>query len=436
MSATLPASTPAASGVSIGALYGALWRHAAGARARLLLATGLLVGSTVVKLAVPWLSAQAINALQLGNTDAAWQAARWAALVIGAHILSWAMHGPGRVLERTVSVTVRQNLSDALYDKLTHAPLVWHERHHSGELQHRIGQASQALYSFAQSQFIYLQSAVNFVGPVVALWLLSAGSGAVALVGYALVALVVVRFDRALMQLAAEENQAERRYAAGLLESLGHIGTVLGLRLGAATRALLQQRLLAVFAPLRRSIVLNETKWFSVDMLGLFLTWGLVAAYVWQHRVSGETLLIGSVFMLYQYAQQAGGVLSAMAGHFQSFARTRTDYASADEVWSAPERPADGAPADPAWREIAIGGLVYRHPPPAAGDEGPASRSACIACRCSCGAAGASRSSARAARARARCCACWRACTSRRPRRSPSTAGPLPGCAISPRSRR
>lgn len=363
MSDPKPQPPSSASGVSIRQLYGALWRFASGARWRLMLATALLIGSTVVKLAVPWLSAQAINAVQLGNAEAALQAGKWVLLVLLAYLVSWGMHGPGRVLERIVSVRVRQQVSDALYSKLTHAPLAWHERQHSGELQHRIAQSSGALYQFAQTQFVYLQSAVNFVGPLVALWLLSPWSGGVALVGYAIVALIVVRFDSALMRLAAEENQAERRYAAALLEGLGHAGTVLALRLGNATRALLERRLFAVFKPLRRSIVLNESKWFSVDMLGLILTWGLVAAYVWRHRVDGETLLIGSVFMLYQYAQQAGGVLSAMAGHFQSFARTRTDYASADEVWQAPQQP-PASPAPPeAWREIRIDGLTYRHAP-------------------------------------------------------------------------
>jgi ABC-type bacteriocin/lantibiotic exporter with double-glycine peptidase domain len=117
-----------------------------------------------------------------------------------------------------------------------------------------------------------------------------------------------------------------------------------------------------VFAPLKRFIVLNEAKWFSVDMLVLALTWGLVAAYVWQHHVDGQTLLIGSVFMLFQYAQQSGGVLTALAGQFQSLSRTRTDYASADEVWDAPVKTAPGDPVPDGWRELRVEGLRYRHP--------------------------------------------------------------------------
>lgn len=39
--------------------------------------------------------------------------------------------------------------------------------------------------------------------------------------------------------------------------------------------------------------------------------------------------LLGSVFMVYQYAQQTAGRIGSMAGNFQGFARIHTDYRSA-----------------------------------------------------------------------------------------------------------
>ena len=59
----------------------------------------------------------------------------------------------------------------------------------------------------------------------------------------------------------------------------------------------------------------------------------LVAFYAWMARsgASGaaKPLLIGNVFMVYQYTQQAGGVISAIAAFYQMFARHQVDYASA-----------------------------------------------------------------------------------------------------------
>ena len=53
--------------VSLGALYGALWHHAAGARHLLLFAFVLLLTSQLFKLAVPWLAGNAINLIQAGG---------------------------------------------------------------------------------------------------------------------------------------------------------------------------------------------------------------------------------------------------------------------------------------------------------------------------------------------------------------------------------
>ena len=342
-------------------LYAALWRFALGARVQLVGALSLLTTSQVIRLGMPWLASQAINALQHGALGTA---SRWIALLVGVYLLSWAVHGPGRVLERNVGVRVRETLADTLYARIAAAPLPWHDAHHSGELQHRVHQASRALSDFAQNQFVYLASAVSFVGPVVALMLLSRASGVLALVGYVLIGLVILRFDRALMKLARTENDADRRYVAALLDFVGNASTVIGLRLQAASRVLLRRRMAAVSAPLKRTALLNEGKWAAVDLLGLSLTWTLVLVYVWGQRAPGQAVQLGTVFMIYQYAQQAAAVVGSMAANFQGFARMFTDYQSAAPLWEAPGDPADGRSDTPiardaGWQRIAIDGLAW-----------------------------------------------------------------------------
>jgi ATP-binding cassette subfamily B protein len=171
---------------------------------------------------------------------------------------------------------------------------------------------------------------------------------------------VIVRCDLVLMKLSERENHAERRYAAGLLDVLGNIGSVLCLRLQSSTHGLLARRLEAVFAPLKRAIVLNEVKWCAVDILSVALTWGLVAAFVWRTGAGPGTVMIGSLFMVYQYAQQAGGVIGSIAGNFQGLARTRADYASAQPIWAAPQRTAAAAVAFGHWKTIDVNGLQHQ----------------------------------------------------------------------------
>jgi len=342
-------------------LYRNVWRHAAGARVALAGSMLLLVASQVVKLCVPFCAAKAVDALQSGGPDMLVHALAWVACVIGACVASWLLHGPGRVLERTVGMRVRKSLAQTLYDRLAGAPLSWHERHHSSDMQQRAGQATGALYDFAQNQFVYLHSIVNFVGPLVALALLSPALGFAALTGYVTLAALSTRFDKALMRLSSREMDLERRYAAGMSDFLGHMGTVLSLRLREATSVLLGKRMEAAFEPLGKIISLTEWKWCMVDLASSALTWSLVIGYVWtssHHALSG--LAIGAVFMVHQYAGQTAEVASAMAGQLQGLAHARTSFESARPIFDAPRStPPMALPAD--WQRIVVRDVAFRH---------------------------------------------------------------------------
>lgn len=353
----LDAATPVAE------LYRDMWAHARGARARLALALSLLGGSQMLKLSLPVMAAQAINAIQTQGRAGLATAAMWIGASLGLHVLSWMLHGPARVLERGVALKVRQSVADTLFSRLMRAPLAWHDQHHSGDLQHRVGQASAALYGFTQTQFIYLQNAIQLVGPLVALYILSPLTGGLALAGFVLVALAVLRFDRALMHLAVRENQAERRYAARLLDYVGNISALASLRLQEPARRLLAERLQAVFQPLGRSIVLTEWKWCTVDLLTVALSWGLVVVFALNTLgagAAGGTLLIGSLFMVHQYAQQASGVLGSMAAHYQGLAQTQADHASAGIVRTAPQG-AERASWHADWERLELRQLGFAH---------------------------------------------------------------------------
>lgn len=349
---------------AVATLYGALWKYASGSRRLLCAAWSLLGASQLLRLGMPWVAAQAINHVQQGQL--AW-AGEWIAALVGLYLGVWVLHGPGRMLERNVGLKIRQRLADDLYAHAAGAPLAWHETHHSGELQHRISQASRALSDFAQTQFVYLQTVVNIIGPLVALSLLSWVCGGVALAGYAVVGCIVLVFDRILMRLAVAENDADRRYTATLVDFLGNISTIIGLRLQRASRHLLGARMDAVLAPLSRSVVFNEGKWCAVDLLGVAITWLLVVIYVWQTRSPGQGLLLGSVFMIYQYAQQAASVVGTMAANFQGLATMYTDFTSADPVLQAPREPGPshasprGNDSEGGWRQLTLENVQWHY---------------------------------------------------------------------------
>jgi len=328
----------------------------------------LLISAQVVLLAVPYMSGKALNALQFHGTAGFRDAAFWLSMVLVIACGSWLLHGPGRILERRGALLIRQRMSASLVERLFQLPLAWHEAHHSGATAHRVQQSSQALSSFAQSQFIYLNSAVRLFGPLLALWWVQPIVGLVAVGGFTLIICSVMGFDRAMLRLANQENEAERRYSATLIDTLGNTGSVYALRQARGVATRLQHRLLAVFVPLRRAIVLNELKWCTVDLSTRVLTCFLVGLSVWlatrtnSAGVAGKTLLLGSLYMVWEYAQQAAGVICSIASHFQSFARQHADYKSADLIRSSvPSSPAPESTTPARWERMTVRDLTFRH---------------------------------------------------------------------------
>ncbi len=201
----------AASGIGLGKLYGALWRHAEGSRHLVVAFIFLLVAAQTARLAIPYFFGNAVNDLQQGGNDGVPQAGIDMLWMLAFCILGWALHGPGRIIERFTALRVRERFVDVLYRKLMSLPMGWHETHHTGETIQRIGKADAALFDFSQNQFLYLQSVVGLIGPVVALCAISGVTGAVAMVGYAVLGLILYHLDRAMARLADTENRAERR---------------------------------------------------------------------------------------------------------------------------------------------------------------------------------------------------------------------------------
>jgi ABC-type multidrug transport system fused ATPase/permease subunit len=355
-------------------LYKHLWAYTHGRRGTFLAAMLLLVIAQCVLLAVPYFAGRAINTLQAEGAAGIGQAGLWLALVIGATAVSWLFHGPGRLLERNVALEVRDRIAVGLFDRLLVLPLAWHDKNHSGITAHRIQQSSSALSAFAQSQFIYLGSAVRLIGPMVALWLLHPIVGVSAIVGFVVISVSVLAFDRAMIRLAHRENDAERRYSAALLDALSNITSLFALRQARAMKDLLQRRLDAIFQPRRRSIVVNEAKWCTVDISSKALSCVLVALFAWlavRHAGGGvaqKTIMLGSLYMVWEYASQAGGVISAFASHFQTFARQHADFASADPILAAEVKAVQSTdsellqPSSPDSEHYVVRDLVFSHP--------------------------------------------------------------------------
>ena len=109
MQPALPSSS-----ASVLNLYRNIWLHARGARLQLVGSALLLIGSQLIKLSIPWLTAQAINSLQQGGSSSGFAAAGWVASIIlvyaAAYTGTWiALLTPVLV---TIALKIRQLTPD------------------------------------------------------------------------------------------------------------------------------------------------------------------------------------------------------------------------------------------------------------------------------------------------------------------------------------
>jgi ATP-binding cassette, subfamily B, bacterial len=346
-------------------LYRELWRQAHGKRTALVGSMLLLIGAQLVLLLIPYLLGRAFNILQARGSEGAGDAALWLIAVLGAALASWLIHAPGRILERNLALAVRARIATTLTARLFSFPLSWHDRNHSVATAHRVQQSSAALGNFAESQFVYLSSAVRLVGPVAALVVIHPLVGGMAALGLIVISWSVVGFDRAIVRLAIRTNDADRRYGSVLADALGNATTVFALRQVRPFVRLLGQLVEILFEPLKRMIVLNEGKWFVVDMASRLLSCCLVGLYAWlvlRLSPGGQGLMLGSVYMVWEYAIQSGHVVSSVATNFQQFAAQYADYQSADPIRASQIDEKLNEPLVPqSWDRCDIRDVVFHH---------------------------------------------------------------------------
>jgi ATP-binding cassette subfamily B protein len=349
-------------------LYRELWRHSRGKRLMLAAGMAMLATGQAILLTIPYCAGKAINSLQLDGLDGLNKAFLWLMASLGISAGFWLLHGPGTILARNIAVSIRRRASIELINRLFRLPLAWHTDNHSAASAHRISQSSGALAVFAENQSEYLGITIKVTGPVIALWLINPYVGFAAGAGLCLACLAIFQFERAMIRLAIQKNTAERAHSTALIDALANSMTVNALRQTRSVVAMILRKLEAIFIPFRRTIVINEVKWCAIDIGTRVLACFLVVLFAWlatRARTGGAapTLMLGSLFMVWEYAQHASSILVEAAAKFHTLAGQHADYRSADPIREA--RPELHGPVESDapgyWKQCRVTDVIFRH---------------------------------------------------------------------------
>jgi len=173
-----------------------------------------------------------------------------------------------------------------------------------------------------------------------------------------------MKFDKPFIKALEETNEREHVVSSTLFDSLSNIITVITLRLEKQMQHSLMGKVMAVFPPFRRTVVINEWKWFVASVL-IGLIYVIVAiGYVHQNYVPNEVFLVGGLVTLLGYVNQFTSVFQDVAWQYTEIVRYNTDVQTAREISNAylsqhrPENP-ESLPSD--WKVIQIKELNFSH---------------------------------------------------------------------------
>ena len=346
----------------LGALYFGLWHYASGSRIKMISAFGLLLVAEMLLLAVPWFVGHALNAIQHNGSPGIAEAGRDLGLVFLTTVASWALHLSGRILERNVALKIRTTFTMELLRRLLLAPLAWHRIQHSADTTQRVIQSTNALHQFSESQYIYLENIVRLIGPIAALCFISPWVGVAAIFGFSSISLISMGFDRILINLSTQRNQAERNASVAWTDTFANLFTIYALRRYQGVRVLIQRRLNELLVPLRRFAWINEAKWVSISISSTAVWCLLLAMYAMLAlRGGAHALALGSLYMVYEYTRRTEGVMSVIANNFAMLAEYQAGFASSRFILQAPQSSQVSEIAPTNWRELQLRDLSYRY---------------------------------------------------------------------------
>ena len=261
-------------------LFKEMWVHSKGNRSKIIIFYILHIISLLGLLGQPYVFGQIFNVLQKNSGDVMGDVTFW----IGIYILLFAVfnifHRLGRHIEQRVAFRNRQVFINKLYAKLLNLPLKWHSDNHSGATINKIKISSEALHSFSELQFKYIEHFMMFWGPLLILTILSYKISLAAFCLAIFTIWIISKFDKVIVPLFIAENETQHKFFSVIFDYVSNIRTILTLRLYKQTKEELNNKIEIAYPVLTNSIRINQYKWACVSFCILVLEVGIVFYYI------------------------------------------------------------------------------------------------------------------------------------------------------------
>ena len=136
----------------------ACWRLADRRERRIMI--GIYVAfifANLCSLSVPLVLGKIVQTITQGGDHVLSNLIKWCAVWVGFIILFWIGQGPGRYLERNLAYSLRTRLTNKLYASSPICHGRGMQNHHSGSVLNRVNLATQSIYDFCETQYLFVQ---------------------------------------------------------------------------------------------------------------------------------------------------------------------------------------------------------------------------------------------------------------------------------------
>lgn len=340
------------------------WRYARQQKGRYVLVYSLFILANIVFALNPLLYGWFIEAIQKEGTEVIKHVWLYAGGYLFLMLLEWAFHGPARIMERELAFHLSRNFLEEMYHQALHLPVRWHQDHHSGATINRIRKAYEALKDFFQNGFMFLHAFSKFLFSFAAILYFSPFYGSIGVLIGVFTVWIIFKFDKPFIQALDETNEKEHVVSSTLFDSLSNIITVITLRLEKRMENSLMGKVLAVFLPFRRTVIINEWKWFVASVLIGVIYVVVAIGFVYENYTPNQVFLVGGLVTLLGYVNQFTSVFQDVAWQYTEIIRYNTDVQTARTISDAynQQHRAEVIERLPSnWQEIYIKNLNFSH---------------------------------------------------------------------------
>ncbi|MEK6936706.1 MAG: ABC transporter ATP-binding protein [Nanoarchaeota archaeon] len=300
-------------------LFKLTWKYSKGRKPIVVFILLSFLIANLIDLITPFVIGKVFNLIQTSQENTLLKEILFLlSFIVILKVAFWAFHGPTRVIERRNAFFVEIFYKIESFNKVLDLPPKWHRDHHSGDTIDKINRSSGSLGRFSGEIFSYIESIIDLIGSLIVLSFISFKSAAIAIFFSSLSFFIIYKFDKILTKQYDRLYLYDNYIAAGIHDYITNIITTITLRLQKMVSKEILTRMYKPLELFRKSVVLGELKWFLTSLLSSLMVFTVLAVYIYDQITLTGTVLIGTLFMLYSYADKISNTFFQFAWRYSN----------------------------------------------------------------------------------------------------------------------